>query len=63
MAIRKFKMPRRHDGKYPPNPYRYACDHGHFHPSRQHAVACHRRVEAEGQRRIDTHNAKPPRAP
>lgn len=52
MSIQRFKLPKRHDGTYPPNPYRYACDYGHFHPSRKHAVACHHRVAAEADRRI-----------
>jgi hypothetical protein len=57
VAIHRIKMPKRDDGRQIPNPYRYACDYGHFHPSRKHAVECHRRVAAEGQRRIDAHSA------
>ena len=58
MSIHRMKLPKRHDGTYPPNPWRYACDYGHWHPSRKHAVECHRCVEAEAQRRIDAHNAR-----
>lgn len=38
--IEKILMPKRHDGKRPPNPVRWACGYGHVHPSRRHAAKC-----------------------
>lgn len=53
MSIRRVSLPKRHDGTYPPNRIRWACDYGHWHPSKKHAVECHRRVEKEATRRQD----------
>ena len=50
--IERFLMPRRADGKLPPNPWRYHCGYGHWHPSRKHALKCRER----NQQIVDTSN-------
>jgi hypothetical protein len=41
-APRRIVMPPK-DGRPIPNPIRWACDHGHVHPSRLAAVKCNRK--------------------
>lgn len=44
--IAAVQMPRRHDGRPPPNAVRYACGCGHLHPSWAHASRCKARRAA-----------------
>jgi hypothetical protein len=47
-VIQKVTMPKRFDGKRPPNPVRYLCNAGHLHPSRHSAFKCNNRKPKEG---------------